>query len=108
MMDKKKLFKYFVILLLLVFTFIFMASEAGYYEYNLRKKMVLTNEAMEKFEEDVKNNENVDLNDYLESSQKNYKNNLTEVCSNVSKKINEYFKFGIDSIFSVINKVVGE
>lgn len=105
-MDKFKIFKIIVTTLFLVYLFLFFASESGYYEYNVRKQTVLTSEKIKEFEQDVKENKNVDLNKYLESTKKEYKNNLTNTCTNISTKVNYYFKTGVESVFKIINKLV--
>ena len=60
------------------------------------------------FENDVKNNKNLDITDYLESTEKSYKNKLTSTCFNTSKKINTYFKRGVEGVFKIIDKLVSD
>ena len=89
-MDKKKIIKCFMVILFVLYIFLFFASESGYYEYNVRKRTLMTNEKIKEFEEDIKNNENIDLENYLESTHKIYKNKLTNTCSSVSENVNLY------------------
>lgn len=107
-MNKNKIIKDIFIILLVLYIFIFFASESGYYEYHVRKRTVLTSEKIKEFENDVKNNKNLDITDYLESTEKNYKNKLTSTCFNTSKKINTYFKRGVEGVFKIIDKLVSD
>ena len=105
-MNKNKIIKDIFIILLVLY--IFFASESGYYEYHVRKRTVLTSEKIKEFENDVKNNKNLDITDYLESTEKSYKNKLTNTCFNTSKKINIYFKKGVEGVFKIIDKLVSD
>ena len=53
-MNKKKICKFVFICLFLSFVVSYVIEKTGYYEYNLQNKMIMTNEAMERFEKDVK------------------------------------------------------
>ena len=52
-MNKKKICKFVFICLFLSFVVSYVIEKTGYYEYNLQNKMIMTNEAMERFEKDV-------------------------------------------------------
>lgn len=105
-MNYKKIFKIIFGGLFIIFISLYIAGESGYYDYEQSKKAILTKERMALFEEDVKNGKNVDLNDYLESQNKNYNSKLSSACYNASKKINEYAKGGIEAVLKLINRLV--
>ena len=63
---------------------------------------------MKKFEEDVRNGENIDLKDYTVETRKDYTNKFTDVVTNTSLTINEYLKKTIESVFGLLNKMIEE
>ena len=69
-MNKESAVKTVFILLFICFLTIYISQATGYYEYKLHKKAELTKEQIKKFENDVKNNEKIDLNDYLKDGVK--------------------------------------
>ena len=81
-MNKKKKNNYFFKILSVLF-FIYLALliayESGYYETKASNRATLTKEAMEKFEEDVKNGEMVDIKDYLQEEKIDYSNKVTKM-----------------------------
>ena len=52
-MNKKKIFKIIFFSLFLDFVISYVIEKTGYYEYNLQNKMVMTNEVMKQFEQDI-------------------------------------------------------
>ncbi len=109
-MDKKKkrnkVFKYVFVFLFLCFVTAYAIGESGYYEYELANKKVLTEEQIKKFEQDVANGEDVDLNSYIVETHKDYTNKFTRATTKVSTKVNEYLKKGIEGIFGLISQFV--
>lgn len=47
---------------------------------------------MTKFENDIKEGKDVDLEDYLSNTNIDYSNNLTKTTSNISIKLNKYLR----------------
>ena len=90
MKQKNKKFIQYVntitIILFLVFITIYIFERTGYYEYELHKETVLTQEAIKKFEEDVASGKDVRVEDYIEIRRKNYNNAF----SNVGYKLSNY------------------
>lgn len=60
----EKTFKYGCIGLVLLFFFFFFVGDI-IYKNRLTTKTILTEEQIKKFEEDVKNGVNIDINDYV-------------------------------------------
>ena len=62
------------IFLAFFFTFLTLhiAGMSGYYEYELHKRVVLTEDKIAQFEQDVANGNMVDLKDYLSEEEINY------------------------------------
>ncbi len=103
-----KLIKLIVLLLCFAFIVSYIIYETGYYEYKLQNRTVLTKEQMEKFEQDVNEGKDVDLNDYLIETETDYSNQLTDATVKVSTKVNSYLKKSVEILFKQLNKLVQE
>lgn len=103
---KKKIFKVAFICLFLMFVVSYATLKTGYYEYNLQNKMIMTSEAMERFERDVKEGKDVRREDYLVSSDKDYTSRLTRGTNKISSKVNVILKKGIEGVFKIIGGFV--
>lgn len=107
-MNKKKMFKLVFMSLFIAFVISYVIEKTGYYEYNLQNKMIMTSEAMERFEEDLKEGKDVRREDYLVSNEKDYTSVLTKGTNKVSMKVNMVLKKGIEGVFKVIGTFVEE
>ena len=105
-MKNKKIAKLFLYIILISFIFSYFIEKSGYYEYNLQNKMVMTNEAMKQFEQDIKEGKDVRREDYLVSTEKDYTSTLTKGTNKVSIKVNSILKKGIEGVFKVIGSFV--
>ncbi len=85
---KKNIFKLVILMLLITFTIMYIISSTGYYEYNMQSKTILTNDKIKEFEEDVKNNKDIDIKKYYEK-EKDYSNKFTNSINNLSNNINK-------------------
>lgn len=110
MKNKKsnKIFKFIFMVLIMSFLVIYLSEMAGYYEYKNYQKKELTEEQIRKFEEDVKNGVEVDLNDYLATNEKSYYNNLSKMTSKLSDGISNAVKKGVENTFKFLSKIVDE
>ena len=105
-MKKKKsnkIFKFIFMVLIMSFLVIYLSEMAGYYAYTNYPQ----NE-IRKFEEDVKNGVEVDLNDYLATNDKSYYNNLSKMTSKLSDGISNAVKKGVENTFKFLSKIVDE
>lgn len=103
-----KIIKLFVIVLIVGFLIMFFSSSSGYYEYELNKKSNLTQESILKFEQDVKDGKEIDINDYLVEDKKDYSNSFSNIGLNISNKIGTLFSKGVKFIFNSIDNVIDE
>lgn len=113
MKDKKnkisnKIFTMTLIISFAIFLTIFISNKYGYYEYKKTKQVTLTQEQIKKFEEDVKNGKNVELENYLEKTSVNYQTNLSQMGLNVSNTLSNVVKKSVDGFFGYINKLVSK
>lgn len=81
-MDKK--IRFIIIIILIIFISSYYVSNSGYYEYHLQEKTILTNKKIKEFEEDIKNNKDIDVKDYLSDSNIDYTNRFTNLVYGVS------------------------
>ena len=80
----------------------------GYYEYHIQEKTILTNKKIKEFEEDVRNNENIDVKDYLAYEDIDYTNKLTNLVYNMSNNGNKIARKLIKGLFKKLSYLVEE
>lgn len=102
----KKIVKFSVYLIIIIFLCSYFIQISGYYEYNLQNRKNLTEEAINQFEQDVKAGKEIDINDYLTTNNIDYSNKLTKTTSNISIKLNNYLKNLLTNGFDVFEKLV--
>lgn len=105
--DKKnkvvnKIFGWFLFILFITFVTLYISQATGYYEYEQARKTAFTKEQIEQFEKDVKDGKEIDINKYLDNTNKNYQSNLSKLTLNISEGISKYTKLGIEKVFSQI------
>lgn len=107
--DKKnKLYKFIFYVFFISFLVIYFSELTGYYEYTNYKKAALTEEQIKKFEEDVKNGTEVDINEYLVVDTKKYNNTLSNLASKLSDGISKLVNNGVEYTFKYISKLIEE
>lgn len=109
-MKKKKPSRHFfriMSILFIVFIIIYIMIECGYYESKLSQKSALTNENIQKFEQDVKDGKPIDLNKYLIEEDVDYSNSVTKAGTVVSETMNSIMTEGLSSVFEVLKKLFG-
>ena len=109
-MKKKKynVFKIVFLLFLFVYLVLFFSSYTGYYEYNNYKKTRLTSEQIKKFEKDVKDGKELDLEEYLVVDKHSYKSNLSTLTIKLSEGISSIVTYGVKSTFKYISRFIDE
>ena len=113
MKDKKiklrtTVFRITLSLLFAVFLTLFMSNKYGYYEYKKHEQVALTEEQIKRFEEDIKQGKNVDLQDYVSNTNKNYQTKLSQAGLNLSNGLSGIVQKGVEGFFSSIEKLVTE
>ena len=103
-----KIIKFLGLLMVVFFIVMLFSSSSGYYEYEINKKSNLTQEAIIKFEQDVKDGKDIDVEEYLVKKENDYTNNFTKTGLSISNKIERMFAGGIKFIFNTINNFVEE
>ena len=94
-----KLGKWLIVLLLCVFTTLYVSSATGHYEYEQQKKVSLTAEKIEQFEKDVAAGKKIKVEDYMENSVPNYQNKTSQLGLDLSENVGKYISLGIKGFF---------
>lgn len=102
----KKIIKLIIIITIIIFIAAYLVSSSGYYEYTMQQRSIITNEKIKEFEEDIKNNENIDLKEYLEQEQIDYTNKFTTIVYNISDNSNKLARKAIKYLFKKLSALV--
>ncbi len=105
---RTQVFRISFIILFAVFITIFMSNKYGYYEYRKHEQVTLTQEQIKQFEQDIKDGKNVELENYLSNTNKNYQTNFSQIGLNLSNTIADTIKNGVDAFFKYFSKFVIE
>ncbi len=103
---KNKIFKFIFMIFLMSFIVIYFSELTGYYEYENHKKATFTEEQIKKFEQDVKDGKEIDINNYLEIEDKKYNNKLSNFSNKFSNTISDIVQSGVDNTFKFLSKFV--
>ena len=106
MKKQTKIFKFIFVMCFVSYLTFYIAGQTGYYEYNARRKMTYTKEQIEKFEQDVKEGKNIDMEEYLKNTDKNYQNKISKATLSLSENISKITRKGINVIFSKIGNAI--
>ena len=108
-MEKRyKIFKYVFVFLFIIFMTLYFSQLTGYYEYRNYQKMVMTEEQIKQFEQDIKDGKEVDIKDYTVNTVRNYENSFSNLGLNLSKLISGVVENGVIKLFSSIAGMVSE
>ena len=102
----KNVIKLVMIIILIVFISSYMIASTGYYEYTMRERTIITNEKIKEFEEDIKNNRNIDIKDYYDNKELDYSNKITTLVYNVSDNSNKLARKAIKYLFKKLGSLV--
>lgn len=90
----------------LIFMALYYSSNAGLIDYQARNKTVLTEEQIKIFEEDVKNNVEIDIKKYLENTEDQYDNNISKTTLKLSNTIGKTVQSALDFLFDRLENVM--
>ncbi len=103
-----KVFRYAILISFVTFFALYLSQSTGYFEYRNSKKVALTNEQIEKFEKDVKEGKNIDLEDYIDVNNKSYQNKVSKTGLSISNATEKVIQKIIGGSFKVLGDLVGE
>ena len=101
----KKGITYLPIIIIILFIGLYFVYQNGYYEQITRNKIILTNEQIEKFEQDVIDGKDVTIESYVDNS-KSYSTKIGNISLKVSNKVENILNKGIKYIFKKISSVL--
>ena len=103
---KNKSLNLIILLIFIIFICSYYVSNSGYYEYHMQSKTILTNEKIKEFEEDIKNNKDIDLKTYLDNEDIDYSNKITNLIYKISDNSNKLARKCIKELFKKIAYLV--
>ena len=103
---KNKSFNIILIIIILIYICSYYVANSGYYEYHLQERTLLTNEKIKEFEEDVKNNEDIDIKNYLSYEEIDYTNKLTNFVYDINNKGNKFARSCLKALFKKLSYLV--
>ena len=104
--NQKKLFNSILFALFTLFVSLYIASNAGYYEYQSKEKSELTKKQIIQFEKDIASGKKVNLNKYLKKNTKNYDNKITKLGNRVEDVIDYSMKSTFEATFKFFEKLI--
>ena len=106
-MNKAKIFKTFkttiYLILVLSFLIIYFTSEAGYFDHIKSRRVSLTTEQIAKFEQDIKEGKEIDINDYYINKDDEYNNKFSKLGLTLSNKLREIIIAVLNKTFKILN-----
>lgn len=104
-MKAKNIVRFVGIIILILFFALYFGQFTGYYEVSKTKRNTLTNDAIERFENDVREGKEILASNYLEQ-EKNYNNNLSRMGLGLSRLISEGFDKFMNAVFREIEGAI--
>ncbi len=103
-MKIKNIASLIMITTIIFFLVVYISEGVGYTENKNLKKNILTKDAIERFEQDVKEKKELDLEEYMEE-EKNYKNLYNRLGIYISNIIEKVFNKGMNKFIKEVNKI---
>lgn len=89
----------------ILFVSLYITQMSGYYQYNESKKSALTDDAIERFENDVREGKKIIAKNYL-VEEKNYNNKISQMGMKLSSIIEKGFNKAMNAIFNELNEAM--
>ena len=105
-MSRNNLIRIISLTLVFLFVGLYFASNAGYIDYQSRNKTVLTEEQIKKFENDVKENKAIDIENYITDKSAEYDNSISNLSLKISNTIGETFEQVLNYIFGKLENAM--
>lgn len=101
----KNTLKIIISILILLFLALYFSQYSNYYDYTSSKKTTLTKDAIERFEQDLKDGKKIDPKNYL-IKEKNYNNKASNLGMKTSKILEKLFNKSINIIFNELESAI--
>lgn len=99
--------KIIVLTLIIFFIALYCSGLTGYYQYTESKKTTLTEDAIKRFEEDLKNGKEIEAKNYLQE-EKEYNNKASTLGIKISNLIEKGFNKTMNSLLKEIDNAVND
>lgn len=103
---KNNFFRIMVLTVFLIFLALYYSSNAGLIDYQSKNKTSLTEEQIKMFEEDVKNNVQIDLKKYIDNKEDKYDNNISKTTLKLSNTIGETVEGILNFVFGKLENAM--
>ncbi len=104
-MKGKDIARFVILVFIILFIALYTSQASGYYPNTESKKTTLTEDAIEKFEQDVKEGKEIVAKNYLQE-EKHYNNKASKLGMNISNLIEKGFNKTMNAFFKEIDKAV--
>ena len=92
-------------LLLLSFTVLYFSKSSGYYEYVTHNQVALNERQIEKFEDDIKQGKNINIEKYVKTGEIDYSNFASNTGNTISSCIKDIVTNGIDGTIDFLGQL---
>ena len=103
---KNNFFRIMAFTVFLIFLALYYSSNAGLIDYQAKNKTSLTEEQIKMFEEDVKNNVQIDLKKYIDNKEDKYDNNISKTTLKLSNTIGETVEVILNFVFGKLENAM--
>lgn len=103
----KRVFELLACLLVILFLVVYIGQATGYYQITENRKTSLTEDAIRRFEDDVRSGKEIIASNYL-VKEKNYNNNISILGMKISQFIERGFNKFMTFVFKELEHVVNE
>ena len=102
MKKKPNWFLRIVFILFLFFMAMYISSVSGYQERKRHEKVLLTEDAIKEFENDILAGKEVDVKTYIDNDTKDYSNFLTKTGDNITGTIEAFLTDGLSGVWDAV------
>ena len=103
-----KIWKYLFYMFFFSFLIIYFSELTGYYEYQNHKKVSLTQEQIKKFEQDISEGKEIDIDKYVIVNDTRYNNKLSKMAIKLSDGISNIVEGGVVNTFKYLSKLIDD
>lgn len=105
---KNNFIRIMALTIFLIFIGLYYSSNAGLIDYQAKNKTILTEEQIKIFEDDVKNNVEIDIKKYMDNKEEKYNNNLSKTALKISNTIGKTIDGVLSFCFKKLENVMND
>ena len=104
-MNYKRILQTIMSLLVILFLGLYVSQMTGYYQYNESRKTTLTEDAIKRFEQDIKEGKTISASNYLQKDTE-YGNKLSSLGMSLSSFIEKGFNKAMNRLVREISSAI--